>query len=102
MNDQSPFRQQKLGVEISLHVLPNAPKNQIIGLYDGKLKIKINAPPVDGKANEAIIDFFSGYLKISKNKLQIIRGENAKSKTILILGIPLETLRNHLLENTNS
>jgi hypothetical protein len=96
------FRQTAEGVEISLHVLPNAPKSQIVGTHNNKLKIKIKAPPVDGKANEAIVAFFSEYLGIAKSQINVDKGEKSKSKTILIRGVPLAELQSHLLQSNNS
>jgi len=58
------------GTIVNLYVQPNAPKSCIVGEYNGALKIKINAPPEDGKANGEIIRFFSSLLSIPKNKIE--------------------------------
>lgn len=84
------------GVSISLHILPNAPRTEIIGLHGNHLKIKIKAPPVDGKANEEIIKFFSRYFEISRNRCEILRGEKSKSKVILLRGLTLTAVQNRL------
>ncbi len=89
------------GVQISLHVLPNAPKSQIIGEHNGSLKIKIKAPPVDGKANEAIVDFFSRLLKVSKSSIEILKGDKSKAKKILIHGLTVEVVQSHLQQKNN-
>ncbi len=89
------------GVQISLHVLPNAPKSQIIGEHNGALKIKIKAPPVDGKANEAIVDFFSRLLKVSKSSIEILKGDKSKAKKILIHGLTVEVVQSHLQQKNN-
>lgn len=96
------LRQTKEGVELSLHILPNAPRSQIVGLHNGCLKLKIKAPPIDGKANEAIVEFFSEFLKIPKSQISFGRGAKSKSKTIVIHGIPLEELQSRLPQNNNS
>ncbi len=89
------------GVQISLHVLPNAPKSQIIGEHNGALKIKIKAPPVDGKANEAIVEFFSRLLKVSKSSIEILKGDKSKAKKILIHGLTVEVVQSHLQQKNN-
>jgi hypothetical protein len=75
------------GVLIALHVIPNASKSQLIGEHNGALKIKIQAPPVDGKANEAIVAYFAELLNLSKVKIEIVRGDKAKSKSLLVRGL---------------
>jgi uncharacterized protein len=72
------------GCIIHLWVQPSAPKSQIIGPHDGALKIKIKAPPVEGKANSEIIRFFSEILKTPKKNIEILRGELGRRKSILV------------------
>lgn len=71
------------GLTLSLKISPNASKNEIIKTQDG-LKIKITAPPVDGKANKSLIEFLSKTFKIPKSSIEILRGETSKEKTLLI------------------
>lgn len=87
------FVQTDAGVGIALHVIPNARKSEIIGWHGGRLKIKIKAPPVDGKANEEILVFFSRYLGLPKNRVSLIRGKQSKSKTLLVQGLGIEVLK---------
>jgi hypothetical protein len=84
------------GVLLTLHVLPNAPKSQIIGVHGKALKVKIHAPPVDGKANDEIIRFFSKELGIAKNRVQIISGNLSKSKRIRIEGLTWSEVKEKL------
>ena len=69
---------------INLKVIPNAKKSEIVGILDDALKIKISAPPLEGKANAQIIKFFCDYLDISKSKLEIISGEKSKYKLLKV------------------
>jgi uncharacterized protein (TIGR00251 family) len=91
------FSNHDEGATISLHVLPNAPKSQIIGEHNNSLKIKIKAPPVEGKANDAIIKFFSEILNIPKSRLEILRGDKSRGKILLVRGLTAETLARLLL-----
>lgn len=77
------LKQTKDGLTLHLKISPNASKNEIIKTEDG-LKIKITAPPVDGKANKALIEFLSKKIKVPKTSIEIIKGETSKEKTLLI------------------
>ena len=72
---------------LTLHVQPNARQNEILGFEDGILRIKIAAPPIDGKANKELIAFLSKRLGISKSSITIDRGQTSKSKVISIIGL---------------
>lgn len=71
------------GLTVNLKISPNASKNEIIKTEDG-VKVKITAPPVDGKANKSLIEFLSKTFKIPKSSIEILRGETSKEKTLLI------------------
>ncbi len=77
----------KEAVKIIVRVQPNARKNEIVGFQGDVLRIKIAAPPVNGKANRALIVFLSEVLGISKSNLDIDKGETAKTKVVRIAGI---------------
>ena len=78
------FKETKDGLIIKLRIAPNASKNEIIKSDDGSVKVKITAPPIDGKANKALVEYFSKIFKIPKSYIEIIKGETSKDKTILI------------------
>ena len=80
-------------VNIRVRIQPGSSRDQIVGFDDGKLKIKISAPPVDGKANQSLIEFMAKALGVSKSKVEIVKGHNSKLKTIKITGIDLDTYR---------
>lgn len=54
------------------------------GVHAERLKVKIKAPPRDGEANEAVIDYFAEILKIPKKKIFLIRGESSRQKDLLV------------------
>jgi hypothetical protein len=81
------IEQVENGVLLKVHVIPNSSKTEVVGIYNDMLKLKLNVPPVDGKANEAIIKFFSKILDISKSKVEILKGEKSKDKLILLKGV---------------
>ena len=67
-------------------VQPGAAKNEIIGVQGDVLKIKINAPPVKGKANKALIDFLAKELGVKKSEVEILSGHTSRVKTIKVGG----------------
>jgi len=67
-------------LNIQVQIQPGSSKDQIIGLHNGRLKIKISAPPVDGKANQNLIEFISKALGVSKSKIEILKGVLLSSK----------------------
>lgn len=80
------------GTLLFLYIQPGASRTQFSGLHDGRLKIKIKAPPRDGEANECLLEYLAEFLKISKSKLHLIQGESSRQKTILV-ELPLEDLK---------
>lgn len=70
---------------IKIRVSPNAHKSEITDtMADGTIKIKLKAPPVDGKANQELIKFLSKEWKIQKNNITITKGQTSKNKVITI------------------
>lgn len=80
------------GVRFEVKVQPRASQNQITGVSEGVLKVRLNSPPVDGKANQALINLLSRTLAVPKKNIVIIRGETNTSKLIQISGINKDTL----------
>lgn len=75
------------GVTISVRVQPRASKNEIGGMYGDALRLRLTAPPVDGAANEACVEFLSGLFKISRHQIEIIGGLTGRNKIIKLYGI---------------
>jgi len=71
------------GVLIRLKVIPNSSKNQII-TEEEIIKLKVTAQPVENKANKAVIEYLSKFLKVAKTTISIIKGETSKEKTVFI------------------
>lgn len=74
----------KKEIILSIYLQPGSKKSEVSGMHDGHIKIKVNSPPVDGKANDALILFLSDFLNIPKSTIKIISGEKSKIKKILI------------------
>ncbi len=81
-----PFvQQQKDGaVLVDVHVMPNAAKTQIQGLHDGALRVRLHAPPVDGKANLALQAWLADTLGLPKSAVELVRGASARRKQLRV------------------
>ena len=80
------------GTLLSVKVIPRASRNEIGETLGAELKIKVTAPPVDSAANRAVIEFLAETLSCPKSAIVLVRGETAPHKTLLIKGVPLETI----------
>lgn len=70
---------------IKIRVIPRSSKSEIVGpMADGTLKIKLKSPPVDGRANEELIELLSGEYGVPRSGIKIIRGQSSKNKVINI------------------
>ena len=74
------------GATFRVRVQPGASKNEITGVQEDALKIKINAPAVKGKANRALIDFLAEKLGVKKSEIEIVSGHTSRIKKIRVLG----------------
>ena len=71
-------------VVLDIQVMPRASRTQTDGLYDGALKVRLHAPPVDGQANQALIDWLAHCLGIAKRDIRLLRGATARRKQLHI------------------
>jgi len=81
-----PFlRLEKTGsVLVDIHVMPNASKTRAEGLYDGALRVRLKAPPVEGKANQALIAWLAKQLKVPRTSIELARGQSARRKQLRV------------------
>jgi uncharacterized protein (TIGR00251 family) len=78
------------GVRLAFHVQPNARKTEAVGLHDDALKLKLAAPPVDGKANEALVKFLSESLGVPRSAVTLTHGHTARRKLFEVRGVSQE------------
>jgi uncharacterized protein (TIGR00251 family) len=84
------------GAQFALRVQPRASRNAIAGLVGDAVKLAITAPPVDGKANQAVIEFLSDALGVAKSRITILSGETGRNKRIAVRGMTAEAVRKKL------
>jgi uncharacterized protein (TIGR00251 family) len=82
------------GVTLAVRAQPGAKKTAIVGIYGegvtAQLKIAVQAPPVEGRANSALILFLAELFGLPKNKIEIISGELSRNKVFLVRGVSVE------------
>jgi uncharacterized protein (TIGR00251 family) len=74
------------GCTLSVRVHPGARKNSVTGVHADALKIALTAPPVDGKANEALIAFIAEALHLPRARVSLVAGATSRAKTVRITG----------------
>lgn len=82
---------------ISLRVSPRASKNEVTGVTEGVLYVRITAPPFKGKANYELINFLSDRLGIPRDHLNIVRGHNSRNKVISVKGLTRDEVVKRLI-----
>ena len=81
------IKETSKGLLLPVRAMPRASKNEIQGLLGEALKVRLQAPPVEGKANQALIRFLSKSLDLSRAQLSIATGETGRNKAVLITGL---------------
>lgn len=79
-----------------IRAVPNASRNAVVGLTGDAVKVKIQAPPEDGKANKALIKFLAGLLNVPKSAITLESGHTSRNKRINIQGIQEKEVRQKL------
>lgn len=81
---------------LPVRVTPRASKTEILGVAEGRLRVRLQAPPVDGAANRALAEFLAKALSLPKTSVRVERGETGREKTLRITGLPAAELRARL------
>jgi uncharacterized protein (TIGR00251 family) len=96
------LRATPAGVTLAVRAQPGAKKTAITGIYGegpaAQLKIAVNAPPVGGRANSALLAFLSELFELHKNEIDIVSGELSRTKVFLLGGVTLEKAQTKLRE----
>ncbi|HEY3431678.1 MAG TPA: DUF167 domain-containing protein [Rhodocyclaceae bacterium] len=86
------------GAILTLHIQPGAKKTGVAGIHGDALKIRLAAPPVDGKANSALIAFVAETLGLAKSKVTLVSGQTSRAKRIAVEEGDPEEIRAILLK----
>ncbi len=85
-------------VLLALYVQPKASKTKVVGVFDGCLKIKVAAPPVDGKANAAVMKFFCKKFRLPRRDIVLKAGAQSRRKTIGVRSLNVDVVRGKVEE----
>lgn len=84
------------GSLIRVYVQPRASVDEVVGLHDGRLKIRVASPPVDGQANAAICCFLGKRLGVNQRNVQLVRGQTGRRKDIAVSKLSPDQVRKKL------
>ena len=89
------IRETAEGVTLAVRAQPGAKKTAIVGVYGegaaAQLKIAVQAPPIEGRANEALIAFLAKQFGIARSAVEVVSGDLSRSKVFLLRGITAQT-----------
>ncbi|WP_066634861.1 DUF167 domain-containing protein [Desulfolucanica intricata] len=84
------IRSIREGVVFKVRVQPRASKDQVSGLYEDAVKIRLAAPPVDGEANKALCNFLAKKLGVSRSQVELVAGQTGRNKLVRVTGVNQE------------
>ncbi|HRN50508.1 MAG TPA: DUF167 domain-containing protein [Anaerolineales bacterium] len=91
------------GAALAIRVTPRASRNEIVEILpDNTIKIRLTAPPVDGKANEALIEFLSKVLSVPKARIDIVAGQTGRDKLVTIFDMDSSEAQELILKQLES
>jgi uncharacterized protein len=91
MNYLSSYKDGR--VLLRLYVQPKSSRNAFAGIHGDSIKLAITAPPVDGKANKAVVKFLASFFKVKKKEVTIKHGLQSRTKSILIAGSDIQIIQ---------
>lgn len=81
-------------LRLEIRLTPNASRDEVLGRTDdGRFRVKVQSPPVEGAANRRLVEFLSARLGVSKSRVRIVAGEKSREKTVEIEGNAVELIR---------
>ena len=75
------------GISLRVRATPGAKRSEVIGVIEDRLRVRVHAPAVDGKANAELIRFVAGWAGVRRSAVTIVRGEHAREKTLHVRGV---------------
>jgi uncharacterized protein (TIGR00251 family) len=93
-----PTNETARGITFAVKVHPRARKNAITGVVGNALKLALTAPPVEGKANQSVIEFFADLFEIPRSSVTIASGETSRNKVVRITGMNKQMVEKRLAD----
>lgn len=85
-----------MSATLKVRVVPNARRDEVVGVYGEAVKVKIQAPAMDGKANAALVEFLAERLGVAPRQVTLVLGEKSRDKVLAIDGLEVDTVRARL------
>jgi hypothetical protein len=83
---------------LAIKAIPNAPRSQVVGWLGEALKVKVHAPPVEGRANEVLCEFLADTLGVPRRAVTVLRGDTSRQKLVRIEGLSPVDLKARLTQ----
>lgn len=97
MDTTTAIRATATGVSLTLAIVPRSGRDEVVGLVGDAIKIRLKAPPVEGRANEALLNFLARRLGVPHSALAIISGASSRHKIVQVTGISSDMAAQRLL-----
>ncbi len=81
---------------LELKTIPNAPRDEIAGWLGDALKVKVHAPALEGRANDALLEFLADKLGVHRRDVTLVRGDKSRHKVVRITGLTLAEVKSRL------
>jgi uncharacterized protein len=81
---------------LAIKAIPNAPRNEVVGWLGAALKVKVHAPPVEGRANAVLCEFLADTLGLPRRAVTLVRGDTSRQKIVRLDGLTLADLKSRL------
>lgn len=92
----SPIGSEIPSCTLTIKATPNAPRSEIHGWLGDVLKIKVHAPPIEGRANEALCTFLADTFDLPRRAVSVLRGDTSRLKLVRLDGVSLKKVRDHV------
>ncbi len=86
------------GCVLACRLTPSSARNEVAGITEESVRIKVTSPPVEGKANKALINFLGKIFKVPKSRIAIVKGETGRQKKVFIEGLETEAVMKKIME----
>lgn len=84
--------EREAAVRFGVRVQPRASRTEIAGLHGDALKVRVHAPPVDGAANEAVVDLLADRLRVARSRVRVVAGQTSRTKVIEVDGVGAQAI----------
>ena len=82
---------------LELKTIPNAPRDELAGWLGDALKVKVHAPALEGRANDALLEFLADKLRVHRRDVTLVRGDKSRHKVVRIAGLTLAEVKSRLM-----